>query len=147
MRNHLRNSALNALLRIKVSKISVETFHKEHGLSFVNFWYNKKGRWLLQRKQKRYKKRGKRFLKDQRSTSQQYLLSRLCLKALSTSEVHANEHAHNSWHLVCKIIRNWSFHLEYQNAKFNCLYKCKNDLFSKPLKFAGNSLKLKVESI
>ena len=45
------------------------------------------------------------------------------------SEVHANEHAHNSWHLVFKSFRNWSFHLEYQNPKFSCLYKCKNDLF------------------
>ena len=54
--NRLKNSALNALLRIKVSNESVETFHKEHVLSCV-FRYNKKGRRLLQGKRKRYEKR------------------------------------------------------------------------------------------
>ena len=54
--DRLKNSALNALLRIKVSNVSVETFHKEHVLSCVYFWYNK-GRRLSQGKQKRYKNR------------------------------------------------------------------------------------------
>ena len=55
--NCLRNSVLSALLRIKVSNVSVETFHKEHVLSCVYFWYNKKGRRLLQGKRKSYKNR------------------------------------------------------------------------------------------
>ena len=55
--NRLKNSALNALLRIKVSNVSLETFHKEHVLSCLYFRYNKKGRRLSQGKWKRYKKR------------------------------------------------------------------------------------------
>ena len=54
--NHLKNSVLNVLLRIKVSNVSVETFHKEHVLSCVYFWHNKDRR-LSQGKRKRYKNR------------------------------------------------------------------------------------------
>ena len=36
-RNCLKNSASTALLRIKVFNVSVETFHKKHVLSCVNF--------------------------------------------------------------------------------------------------------------
>ena len=59
--NHLKNRALNALFSIKVSNVSVETFHKEHVLSFVYFWYNKKGRRLSQGQQKKYKTRKTSF--------------------------------------------------------------------------------------
>ena len=55
--HRLKSSALNALLRIKVANVSVETFHNEHVLSCVYFSYNKKGRRMLQGKQKRYEKR------------------------------------------------------------------------------------------
>ena len=55
VRNLLKNTVLDALLRIKVSNVSVETFHKEHVLSCV-FRYNKKGRRLSQGKQNRYEK-------------------------------------------------------------------------------------------
>ena len=61
--NRLKNSALNALFRIKVSNVSVETFHNEHVLSCV-FRYNKKGKQLSQGKWKRYEKREKKVSKS-----------------------------------------------------------------------------------
>ena len=57
VRNHLKNSASNALFWIKVSNVSLEIFHKKHVLSCVYFWYNKKGKRLSKGKRKRYKKR------------------------------------------------------------------------------------------
>ena len=56
VRNRLKNSVLDALLRIKVSNVLVETFHKVHVLSCVNFWYSKKGRRLLKEVQKQENK-------------------------------------------------------------------------------------------
>ena len=88
--DRLKNSALNALLRIKVSNVSAKTFHKEHVLSCVYFWCNKKGRRLSQGNERGTKRGKQKFLKVQRSASQQYLFCYLLLKALTIGEEHAN---------------------------------------------------------
>ena len=56
-RNRLKNDALNAVLRIRISDISVEEFHANYVHRCANHWYNKKGRRANQSKRKKYKKR------------------------------------------------------------------------------------------
>ena len=57
VRNRLSNPVLNALLRIRVSGITVEEFHKNYVDRCVNSWYQRKKRRLAQGKRKGYKKR------------------------------------------------------------------------------------------
>ena len=57
VRNRLSNPVLNALLRIRVSGITVDEFHKNYVNRCVNSWYQKKERRLAQGKRKGYKKR------------------------------------------------------------------------------------------
>lgn len=54
---HVAYSAFNVVLRTKNSSVSVETFYKEHVLSCVNIWYNKKRKCLSQGNRKRYEER------------------------------------------------------------------------------------------
>ena len=43
VQNRLTNSALIALLCIKVSKVPVDSFHKNHISSCIEYWLKKKG--------------------------------------------------------------------------------------------------------
>ena len=46
VRNHLTNSALNALLHIKVSNFPLDSIHKNHVSRCVEYWFKKKaGEW------------------------------------------------------------------------------------------------------
>ena len=56
-RNRLKNDALNAVLRIKISDISINEFHETYMQRCANFWYNRKSRRSNQPKRKTYKKR------------------------------------------------------------------------------------------
>lgn len=56
-RNRLNNNALNAVLRIRISGITVDEFHKDYVQRCVNFWYKRKDRRANQGKRKRYKQR------------------------------------------------------------------------------------------
>ena len=53
-RNRVTNSALNALLRIKVSKFSIDSFHENHVSRCVEYWFKKKGQRIAPGKRKRY---------------------------------------------------------------------------------------------
>ena len=44
VRNRLSNKALNAVLCIRTSGITIDDFHNDHVYKCVNFWYNKKKR-------------------------------------------------------------------------------------------------------
>ena len=54
VQNRLTNSALNALPCIKVSKVPVNSFHKNCVSRCVKYWFKKKGRWMTQGKHKCY---------------------------------------------------------------------------------------------
>ena len=54
VKNRLSNESLNSTLRIRVSGISVATFHTTYLKKFVHCWYNAKNRRLHQRKGKAY---------------------------------------------------------------------------------------------
>ena len=57
VRNRLSNESLNSTLRIRVSGISVATFHTTYLKKCVRYWYNAKNRRLHQQKRKAYNKR------------------------------------------------------------------------------------------
>ena len=59
-RNRLSNDSLNSILRIRISGISVLTFHNVYADKCVQYWYNSKNRRLQQKKRKGYKKRAKK---------------------------------------------------------------------------------------
>ena len=52
-RNRLKNDALNAVLRIRISDISREELHGIHMQRCANFWYNRKSRRSNQIKRKK----------------------------------------------------------------------------------------------
>ena len=56
-RNRLKNDALNAVLRLRISDISLDQFHADHVKRSINFWYTKKDRGANQCKRKQYKQR------------------------------------------------------------------------------------------
>ena len=57
LRNRLTNDSLNSILRIRISGISLETFHNDYLHNCVGHWFNAKSRRLTQSKRKLYKKR------------------------------------------------------------------------------------------
>ena len=63
MQNWLTNSALNVLLRIKVSKVPIDSFHKNQISKCVEYWFKKKGRRMVHRKRKRYQCRKSKISK------------------------------------------------------------------------------------
>ena len=66
VRNRLSNESLNSTLRIRVSGISVATFHTTYLKKCVHYWYNAKNRRLHQRKRKAYNKRESKKIKRTR---------------------------------------------------------------------------------
>ena len=57
VRNRLRNDSLNSLLRIGISRITLQEFHETYVKKCVLYWYNFKNCRLNQRKRKDYQKR------------------------------------------------------------------------------------------
>ena len=57
VRNRLKNNALNVLLRIRISGLSMDISHKEYVHRCVNWWYQRKDRRVNQCKRKSYEKR------------------------------------------------------------------------------------------
>ena len=53
VRSWLTNPALNAFLRIKVSKVFIDSFHKNYVSSCVHYWFKEKGWRIVQGKRKR----------------------------------------------------------------------------------------------
>ena len=56
LHNRLTNDSLNSVLRINISRLSLQSFHDEHLEKCVNYWFNAKNRRLNQRKHKMYRK-------------------------------------------------------------------------------------------
>ena len=52
----LTNNSLHSILRINISRLSLQNFHDDHLEKYVNYWLNAKNHCLSQRKQKLYKK-------------------------------------------------------------------------------------------
>ena len=59
-RSRLSNRSLNSILRIRISGISIRSFHDKYLQKCVDYWYSAKNRRLQQRKRKLYKKRENR---------------------------------------------------------------------------------------
>ena len=63
MQNRLTNSALNTLLRIKFSKLPVDSLQKNDVSRCVEYWFKKKDQRMVQGKRKRYQCRKSKISK------------------------------------------------------------------------------------
>ena len=66
VRNRLSNDSLNSLLRIPISGITLQGFHKTYGKKCVYYCYNSKNCRLNERKRKNYQKRQSKKAKGPR---------------------------------------------------------------------------------
>ena len=57
LHNRLTNDSLNSILRVNISRLSLQSFQDKHLEKCVNYWFNAKNRRPSQRKRKLYKKR------------------------------------------------------------------------------------------
>ena len=64
LHNRLTNDSLNSILRVNISRLSLQSFQDKHLEKCVNCWFNGKNRRLSQRKRKLYKKRESRKTKQ-----------------------------------------------------------------------------------